>query len=161
MLLGCGFSLLRCVGSKHSPFDLCWALVIAQSTWWRKQLVETQATSLTSISVNVAVFQDLKPRKVIWVAVNHLQFGHNFAAYSNIEWYKTSQTVTSLAEFGKFLYGITKIDSRSRRKGFPTLTLIVIAGDTTYLMLSWADWFRYYHIIFIWFCDSGQKYGLN
>ena len=47
-----------------------------------------------------------------------------------------SQTVTSLAEFCKFVYEITKIDSRSRRKGFPTLTLIVIAGDTTYLMLS-------------------------
>ena len=39
-------------------------------------LVETRATSHTSISVNVVVFQGLKPipqvRKVMWVAVNSL-----------------------------------------------------------------------------------------
>ena len=31
-----GFSLLRCTDSIHSPFGLCWALIIAKSTWWRK-----------------------------------------------------------------------------------------------------------------------------
>ena len=84
----------------------------------------------------------------MWVALNPLEFGHNFAVYSNLEWYKTSQPATSLVVFGKFLYGITKIDSRSRRKGFPTLTLIVIARDTTYLILIGADLLSHYlHLI--------------
>lgn len=56
------------------------------------------------------------------------------------KWYKTSQTVTSLTEFGKFLYGITHIVLRSRRKDFPTGTLSKVAVDRQqhiYLRLSW------------------------
>ena len=150
----------------HSPFGLSWDLVIARSTCRRRSLVETRATSCTSILVNLVELQGLmrtpQDCKVMWVAACKF-----FAIWSYIRgWqchrivYMKCHKLLPSSEFGKFYMELPILFAiSSQRLSCCNVNQNSCRPTTAYLRLSWVDLLA--HFLLLIDCDYVHKNKLT